>query len=578
MIRSNWILILLTLALAIVSHAVPADIVLAAPGDDFDDDSFYRNNRNNIKKFDVNITETFTGIADCFERTSVLMVNGQFPAPEIRANAGDILEITVRNNLFNSPISIHLHGIDQKKSTFYDGASRISQAPILPGNTFTLRVKTRREQAGTYFYHAHFGLHTIDGPLILVGDKEYGAEKLGYSEEKTVVVSDWWHATADQQIQGLLSSTTFKWVGNADALLINGKSVAGGNGVGCTPVSATNSTALYPTQYDITEVEAGKTYRLRIIGALSLHQVHFQIAGHNLTVIEVDGNYITPQSVSFLSIAPGQRFSVLITANQPAQDYAMAVQYRWRAYTAGSAAVGAGIIRYKNGAPQLDPKVTLTVPTIPAEAIEWGYDFKNHPTLGKPVPTGPPAKEIILNGKQERIDGFLRWSINGVAYQFPSDKPLVAYAYSGTPVPEKSKWYEIEGKGEIIDVIIQGLAGPSGVAEAHPWHLHGHSFWDLGGGPGLYVPGNTTATYASSNPIYRDTVALYPYEAAFFQPPVAPSAPVGWKKIRFIADNPGVWPLHCHVNAHMVMGMMVTLGEGLSNLPRPPRSVVKTWE
>jgi FtsP/CotA-like multicopper oxidase with cupredoxin domain len=25
----------------------------------------------------------------------------------------------------------------------------------------------------------------------------------------------------------------------------------------------------------------------------------------------------------------------------------------------------------------------------------------------------------------------------------------------------------------------------------------------------------------------------------------------GWLAIRFIADNPGVWLLHCHINSHL---------------------------
>lgn len=37
-----------------------------------------------------------------------LLVNGQFPGPEIHANAGDRLEITVRNQQLNGSISIHL--------------------------------------------------------------------------------------------------------------------------------------------------------------------------------------------------------------------------------------------------------------------------------------------------------------------------------------------------------------------------------------------------------------------------------------------------------------------------------------
>lgn len=32
--------------------------------------------------------------------------------------------------------------------------------------------------------------------------------------------------------------------------------------------------------------------------------------------------------------------------------------------------------------------------------------------------------------------------------------------------------------------------------------------------------------------------------------------------IRFIADNPGLWLMHCHVDWHMLAGMALTIMEG----------------
>jgi laccase len=30
----------------------------------------------------------------------------------------------------------------------------------------------------------------------------------------------------------------------------------------------------------------------------------------------------------------------------------------------------------------------------------------------------------------------------------------------------------------------------------------------------------------------------------------------GWAKIRFVADNPGVWLLHCHMDWHVRAGFL----------------------
>jgi hypothetical protein len=46
--------------------------------------------------------------------------------------------------------------------------------------------------------------------------------------------------------------------------------------------------------------------------------------------------------------------------------------------------------------------------------------------------------------------------------------------------------------------------------------------------------------------------------------------PFGWTVIRFVADNPGVWTLHCHLDAHLLMGMKVIFVESKSQIPAPP--------
>jgi hypothetical protein len=57
------------------------------------------------------------------------------------------------------------------------------------------------------------------------------------------------------------------------------------------------------------------------------------------------------------------------------------------------------------------------------------------------------------------------------------------------------------------------------------------------------------------NPVRRDSVALWPY---------------GWTALRFKADNVGVWPFHCAMNAHSVMGMGLTFVTSPDMLALPP--------
>ncbi|CAO1944080.1 unnamed protein product [Urochloa humidicola] len=61
------------------------------------------------------------------------------------------------------------------------------------------------------------------------------------------------------------------------------------------------------------------------------------------------------------------------------------------------------------------------------------------------------------------------------------------------------------------------------------------------------------------DPVMKNTVALHP---------------LGWTAVRFVADNPGVWLFHCHVEAHVYMGMGVVFEEGVDKVGRLPKSIM----
>lgn len=89
-------------------------------------------------------------------------------------------------------------------------------------------------------------------------------------------------------------------------------------------------------------------------------------------------------------------------------------------------------------------------------------------------------------------------------------------------------------------------------AMEHPFHMHGHSVQVVGWGPGRYDPSSspssssTTTTWNLANPLRRDTFTV-PAESHVV--------------IRFRADNPGIWVMHCHVAWHLEAGMLVSFLE-----------------
>jgi iron transport multicopper oxidase len=82
----------------------------------------------------------------------------------------------------------------------------------------------------------------------------------------------------------------------------------------------------------------------------------------------------------------------------------------------------------------------------------------------------------------------------------------------------------------VVDIFINNTDGGE-----HPFHLHGHSFWII-----------ATSDYPEAESLYAGD---------YIQRDVASVPGSGWAKIRFVADNPGAWLFHCHIEWHMAAGL-----------------------
>ncbi|GKV01173.1 hypothetical protein SLEP1_g13750 [Rubroshorea leprosula] len=110
-----------------------------------------------------------------------------------------------------------------------------------------------------------------------------------------------------------------------------------------------------------------------------------------------------------------------------------------------------------------------------------------------------------------------------------------------------------------VDVILQNAnALTNGTSEIHPWHLHGHDFWVLGNGEGKFTEADVKK-FNLKNPPLKNTAVIFPF---------------GWTALRFVADNPGVWAFHCHIEPHLHMGMGVVFAEGVQKVGRIPSSAL----
>lgn len=110
----------------------------------------------------------------------------------------------------------------------------------------------------------------------------------------------------------------------------------------------------------------GKTYRLRISNVGLQHSLNFRIQNHKMKLVEVEGTHTLQTTYSSLDVHVGQSYSVLVTADQPAQDYYIVFSSRF----SYKVLTTTGVLRYSNSA----GPVSGPPPGGPTIQIDWSLN------------------------------------------------------------------------------------------------------------------------------------------------------------------------------------------------------------
>ncbi|CAE6492618.1 unnamed protein product [Rhizoctonia solani] len=465
---------------------------------------------------------------DGFSRKASL-VNGQFPGTILFANKGDILRNTVVNQLTDPTMrrstTIHWHGLFQSTTAYEDGPAFVTQCPIAPNTTYQYVIPLR-DQTGTHWYHSHLGSQYVDGvrSAIVVYDPNDPHKSLyDFDNESTVIqLSDWYHTPAPALGEDYFDS------GNEpvpDSGLINGRGRY--NGGPAAP-------------WSVFTVQKGKRYRFRVINNGALGYYTFQIDGHPLKIIEADGIAHQPYTVNSLDIHPGERYSIVVEANQTVGNYWIRapITARRSSSTLDPELVKA-VLRYE-GAPAQDPNTSKS------------SGLKLDQNLLKPVenpgaPGGSAPADVVIDLKYGGVSGGATgWQVNDSQYKSPSLPTLLKILSNNASTNAdfaRSENTIVLPYNKVIELQIHGSSN----GFFHPWHLHGHAF-DIveNGGAVNYV-----------NPPRKDVV------------------PVGGStaRIRFRTDNPGPWFLHCHIDWHLEAGLAAVFAEAPNEQRNGPLAI-----
>ncbi|KAK7956903.1 diphenol oxidase [Apiospora aurea] len=537
-----------------------------------------------VREYVFNITQALAA-PDGF-RKPMLLVNGQSPGPLVEAATGDVVRVVVNNGVAGRSTTVHWHGINQANSTWMDGVAGVSQCGIPPGQSFTYEFHVDA-QRGTFWYHAHLGVQYTDGAYGPIVVRDPRGEMVPPTDEERILFL----------LNSYLNSSS-KWVPFesgveplADNILLNGQHI-----YDCSVVSTT-----YPPDLDndpyarkaddsasctggrmyTTKVKPGTKLRLRLINSSSFLSYWVSIDNHAFTVVELDGVEIEPltgQRGVYLNI--GQRVSVIVDADQTPGNYFIRASLPqtcflpYAPYTSAGLAsvghVGKGVLSYEGVEPSVAPMGAAGNTSNPFGVANNGvrggvWEGCDDMPFDVPKPMRKMDAVEVTEANTHYIEYMFRQAqdvnrifINKTAYApLPNNATIwktLDQSFSAAGANSYSSWdFGLDQQVLLVPDANKGaqiVINSRDVME-HPWHLHGHTFQVVGWGQGLFGSRPNGTTWNLVNPMRRDTVTV-----------PANSHVV----LRFLADNPGMWALHCHVAWHMEGGMFVSFIERPSDL------------
>ncbi|KAJ3829467.1 laccase 1 [Lentinula raphanica] len=462
---------------------------------------------------------------DGFSRSAVL-ADGVFPGPLIVLTKGDHVRINVVNKLTDESMlkvtSIHWHGLFQKGSTWADG-----QCPIVPGDSFLYEFDVP-DQAGSFWYHSHMSVQYCDGlrgPMVVYDPEDPYKDMYDIDDASTIItLADWYHLSASQLAE--LPPPPLP-----NATLVNG-------------LGRHKDGPQVPLA--VVAIEQGKRYRFRVFAISCQPSFNFSIDRHDMTVIEADGEYTRPHTVSSITIYAGQRYSLVVEAMQPIDNYAI----RANPSTGNSGfdgGINMAIPRYR-GAPEFDPDYKEPEKDYRhlQETDLHLTDMHNFNQPGEPHINGADLNINMLFSTDPDTGDF---TINGKSWDSPN-VPVLLQILSGAQsaadlVPEGSLY--LLPLNKVIQLTFS--PGTTSATGPHPFHLHGHSF--------SVIRSAGSSDYNYVDPVRRDVVSTGAVDDNV--------------TIRFTTDNPGPWFLHCHVDWHLNEGFAAVLAE---DVPQTASEVV----
>ncbi|KAG5010899.1 hypothetical protein AAZX31_07G208700 [Glycine max] len=468
----------------------------------------------------------------------VILINNEFPGPNINSTSNNNIVVNVFNNL-DEPLLFHWAGVQQRKNSWEDGVAG-TNCPIQPGTNYTYHFQVK-DQIGSFFYYPSLGLQRAAGGFGGLRINSRLLIPVPYADPEddyTVLAGDWFtksHSTLRKLLDGGRS------LGRPQAVLLNGQNAKGDG-----------------TDKPLFTMIPGKTYKYRICNVGLKNTINFRIQNHPMKLVEMEGSHTVQNTYNSLDVHLGQCFGVLVTANQEPKDYYMVASTRFTK----SILTGKGIMRYTTGKAPPSPE-------IPEAPVGWAWSLNQFRSFrwnltasaARPNPQGSYhygqvniTRTVKFINSVSRDSGKLRYAINGVSH-VDGETPIKLAEYFG--VPEKVFKYDIISDNPSQDVGKNVVLQPNVIRFKHrtfieiifenpeksvqSYHLNGYAFFAVAIEPGTWTP-EKRKNYNLLDAVSRHTMPVFPKS---------------WAAILLSFDNVGVWNLRSELAENRYLGQQL---------------------
>ena len=465
-------------------------------------------------------------------------LNGQVPGPTIKVRQGSSIFVNFTNNI-DTDSSIHWHGL--KLNNKYDGVPGLTQAPVKSGQSFLYKLDFPNE--GVYWYHSHF--------------REDKQQPLGiYGSILVEPNSSNYYNPVDVEVPLTL----------ADILMVNGTTY---------PYNADHENFALMGQYgNVMLLNGQTTYHL----ALSKNQVarffiadtsnarpyNFTIEGHKLKLVGGDsGKYEHESLVNSVILSPAERKIIEVLFDKPG-DFKVLDVTPEGAYQLGTISVSNQPVPSSYQPVSTNNNNNNNRPansnTGSFNTLKENMDIVNEIqpymkylnkkpdyTIDLTINLKPMANMAQMGGsssgngatQEEEHCNVGNYTCN-VEWNVPSVKTKM----NEDSTPATVKWIlkdnatgkQLNRSDNILEMKLGDIKKirlyndpNSAHPMQHPIHIHGMRFLILDQDGKL-----------NNNLGWKDTVLV----------------PTGSTvDILLVADNPGLWHMHCHIAEHMGAGM-----------------------